>query len=141
MSNDGLLPKGIFGKLHETYGTPYIGTILTGLVIAIVAGLVPIETIAKLVNIGTLLAFTMVCAAVLVMRFKEPNIKRTFKVPYLPVIASLGIVFNVGMMLSLQWENWLRLAIWLAIGLAVYFLYSQRHSVLNRDHKTLNDKY
>lgn len=132
MSNDGLLPKSIFGKLHPKFKTPYIGTILTGLVIAITAGLVPLETIAKLVNIGTLFAFVMVCVAVLIMRFKEPNVDRPFRVPFLPVIASLGIIFNVGMMVSLEWENWIRLIIWLSLGLVVYFAYSQRHSVLGK---------
>lgn len=87
------------GKFHERYGTPYIGTILTGLMIVAVTGLVPIETIAN-VNL---------------------DIRQTFKVPYLPAIGSPGIVFNVGTMLSLQWRTWLRLAIWLALGLAVYF--------------------
>jgi basic amino acid/polyamine antiporter, APA family len=132
MSNDGLLPKSIFGKLHSRFKTPYIGTILTGVVIAIVAGVVPIETIAKLVNIGTLFAFTMVCIAVLIMRYKQPEVNRPFRVPFLPVIAALGIFFNVSMMAFLEWDNWIRLFIWLGLGLIVYFVYSQRHSVLGK---------
>ncbi len=137
MSKDGLLPKSIFGKLHSRFKTPYIGTILTGAVIAITAGVVPIETIAKLVNIGTLFAFTMVCIAVLIMRYKQPGVHRPFKVPFLPVIASLGIFFNVAMMTYLEWDNWIRLFVWLGLGLIVYFAYSQRHSVLGK----LNKKF
>jgi basic amino acid/polyamine antiporter, APA family len=132
MSNDGLIPKSIFGKLHSRFKTPYVGTILTGVIIAITAGVVPIETIAKLVNIGTLFAFTMVCIAVLIMRYKQPEVNRPFKVPFLPVIASLGVIFNVAMMVSLEWDNWIRLFVWLGLGLIVYFVYSQRHSVLGK---------
>jgi len=135
MSNDGLLPKHIFGRLHSKFKTPYIGTILTGLVIAITAGIVPLETIAKLVNIGTLFAFVMVCIAVLIMRFRQPDLHRPFKVPFLPVIASLGILFNVALMMSLELDNWIRLVIWLGLGLIVYFTYSQRHSGLGKKMK------
>lgn len=133
MSKDGLLPKKIFSTLHARFRTPYKGTILTGSIIALVAGLVPIEIIAKMVNIGTLFAFIMVCIAVLIMRYREPGIQRPFKVPALPVVATLGIVFNLGMMLNLGWENWLRLLIWLIIGLAFYLCYSQKHSVLRQN--------
>lgn len=132
MSKDGLLPKKIFSVLHPKFRTPYKGTILTGLVVSLVAGLVPIETIAKMVNIGTLFAFVMVSLAVLIMRYKEPDVSRPFRVPFLPLVAPLGIIFNLGMMLSLGWENWLRLFIWLLIGLLIYLLYSQRHSVLRK---------
>lgn len=130
MSKDGLLPGKIFSVLHPKFRTPYKGTVLTGLVISLVAGLVPIETIAKMVNIGTLFAFVMVSIAVLIMRYRQPEVHRPFKVPYLPVVATLGILFNLGMMLSLGWENWLRLFIWLGIGLVIYLLYSQKHSVM-----------
>lgn len=132
MSKDGLLPRKIFSVLHPTFRTPYKGTILTGLVISLVAGLVPIETIAKMVNIGTLFAFVMVSLAVLIMRYRQPELNRPFKVPYLPVVATLGIIFNLGMMLSLGWENWLRLFIWLGIGLLVYLIYGQKHSIMRR---------
>jgi basic amino acid/polyamine antiporter, APA family len=136
MSKDGLLPKAIFGTLHPIYKTPFRGTLLTGGVIATVAGLVPIETLAKLVNIGTLFAFVMVCIAVFVMRYKQPDVHRPFRLPYLPVIASLGIIFNVSMMLSLEWDNWVRLFGWLAIGLIIYFLYSKKNSVLGQKIKS-----
>jgi len=134
MAKDGLLPKGIFGTLHPVYQTPYKGTLLTGTVIAITAGVVPLETIAKMVNIGTLFAFVMVCIAVFIMRYKQPNVNRPFRVPYLPVIAFLGIFFNLGMMVYLGWGNWLRLFVWMGIGLIIYFAYSQRHSVLRLKH-------
>lgn len=132
MSNDGLLPKALFGKLHPKYNTPFRGTLITGIVIALVAGITPIETLAKLVNIGTLFAFVMVCIAVLSMRRSQPNIQRPFKVPFLGIIAPLGIIFNVGMILSLEMENWVRLGIWLAVGLVVYFLYSHKNSLLGK---------
>jgi APA family basic amino acid/polyamine antiporter len=136
MAKDGLLPRKIFAEIHPRTKVPYRGTALIGIAVSIVAGLIPIETIAKLVNIGTLFAFVMVCIAVMMMRAKEPNVNRPFKVPYLYVIAPLGIIFNMGMMLSLGWENWLRLFVWLALGLIVYFLYSQKNSVMR---KAIND--
>lgn len=130
MANDGLLPKTVFGKLHPKFKTPFRGTLITGVAVALVSGMTPIETLAKLVNIGTLFAFAMVCVAVLLMRYKQPQVSRPFKVPYLFIIAPLGILFNIAMMLSLEWENWMRLFIWLLIGLTIYFLYSQKHSLM-----------
>jgi APA family basic amino acid/polyamine antiporter len=132
MSKDGLLPRGIFAVLHAKFKTPYRGTMLTGFVIALVAGLAPIEKIANLVNIGTLFAFVMVCIAVVVMRYKQPEVHRPFKTPYLPVVATLGIIFNLAMMFSLDMVTWLRLFGWLALGLIVYFVYSRRHSILRK---------
>ncbi|SDJ97424.1 basic amino acid/polyamine antiporter, APA family [Catalinimonas alkaloidigena] len=132
MAKDGLMPQRIFGVLHPRFITPYRGTLLTGLLTAIVAALTPIELIAKLVNIGTLLAFVMVCVAVWRMRLKEPHLHRPFRVRALPVVATLGIVFNLGMMLSLAWENWARLAAWLLLGLVVYFFYGRHRSVLQK---------
>lgn len=132
MSKDGLLPKRFFGELHPTYKTHFSGTLITGLAVALVAGITPTETIAKLVNIGTLFAFVMVCIAVLVMRYRQPQVHRPFKVPLLNLIAPLGILFNVGMMLSLEWENWLRLLIWLLIGLIIYLAYSQKNSIMKQ---------
>lgn len=131
MSRDGLLPKQLFGVLHEKFKTPYKGTVLTGLVVALVAGLTPIDAIAKMVNIGTLFAFVMVCVAVWRMRYTEPHVQRPFRVKYLPLVAGLGILFNLGMMFSLELENWLRLFGWLGLGVVVYFLYGKKHSVVN----------
>lgn len=140
MAKDGLLPKKIFAEIHPRTKVPYRGTALIGCAVAVVAGLIPIETIAKLVNIGTLFAFVMVCIAVMMMRAREPHANRPFKVPYLYIIAPLGIIFNLGMMLSLGWENWLRLFVWLALGLIVYFAYSQKHSVMRKTLEENNKK-
>src|SRR5690606_16195604 len=130
MAKDGLLPKKIFAELHPRTRVPYRGTALIGAAVSLTSGLIPIETIAKLVNIGTLFAFVMVCIAVLVMRQREPEVKRPFRVPYIYIIAPLGIIFNLGMMLSLGWENWMRLFLWLALGMVIYFAYGRRHSVM-----------
>ncbi|WP_416867410.1 MAG: amino acid permease [Imperialibacter sp.] len=132
MSKDGLLPAKIFGYVHPKLKTPSRSSILIGTLIALVAGFTPIDTIAKLVNIGTLLAFVLVCISVWRLRHTQPDLPRPFRVRALPLVAILGIVFNFGMMLSLEWENWLRLLIWLFIGLLVYFIYSRKHSVLRK---------
>jgi len=132
MSKDGLLPAKLFGYVHPKLKTPSRSSILIGTLIALVAGFTPIDTIAKLVNIGTLLAFVLVCISVWRLRHTQPSLPRPFRVRALPLVAILGIVFNFGMMLSLEWENWLRLLIWLFIGLLVYFIYSRKHSVLRK---------
>jgi APA family basic amino acid/polyamine antiporter len=132
MSKDGLLPHRIFGKLHPRFQTPFNGTLITGIAIAIVAGLLPLTTIAKLVNIGTLFAFVVICIAVFIMRKKEPDAKRGFRVPMLPLVGTLGVLFNLTMMISLGWENWVRLVVWMAIGLLIYFLYGQKNSKLRK---------
>jgi APA family basic amino acid/polyamine antiporter len=132
MAKDGLLPKRIFAELHPRTRVPYRGTALIGGAVALTSGLIPIETIAKLVNIGTLFAFVMVCIAVLLMRYRQPDVNRPFRVPYLFIIAPLGIIFNLGMMLSLGWENWMRLFVWLALGMVIYFLYSRKHSEMRK---------
>lgn len=132
MAKDGLLPSKVFAEVHPRLQTPHKSSILVGILIALVAGFTPIETIAKLVNIGTLLAFVFVCSAVWRLRVTQPGLHRPFRVKALPVVASLGIIFNFGMMLSLEWENWVRLIFWLLVGLAVYFLYSKKHSLLGK---------
>ena len=128
MANDGLLPKGFFGAIHPKFRTPYKNTILVGLLAAIVGSLTPIDDIAKMVNIGTLLAFVIVCVAVLVLRYKSPGQHRPFRTPWVPVVPILGIVFNGYMMYKLGWVNWARLITWLFIGLVIYFAYSRKHS-------------
>jgi APA family basic amino acid/polyamine antiporter len=127
MSRDGLLPPA-FSKVHPRFKTPYITTILTGTVAAIVAGLFPIGLLGQLVSIGTLLAFVIVCAGVWILRVREPNTPRAFKTPFVPVVPALGIVSCFGLMAGLPKDTWYRLIVWLVIGLAVYFLYSRKHS-------------
>ena len=131
MANDGLLPA-MFCKVHRTCRTPYITTILTGIVVAIIAGLFPISILGELVSIGTLLAFFIVCIGVLVLRYTHPEIKRPFKVPFVPVIPLLGAACVLLQMIFLPRATWERLLIWLAIGLIIYFVYSRRHSNLRR---------
>jgi APA family basic amino acid/polyamine antiporter len=95
-----------------------------------VSAFTPIDSISKMVNIGTLLAFVMVCIAVWIMRKKEPTRHRPFRAPAVWLIAPLGVIFNLGMMLTLEWQNWTRLVIWLLIGLVIYFMYGKKHSVM-----------
>ena len=130
MARDGLIPREFFGAVHPRFRTPHKATILTGILVAIVAALFPLKILADLVNIGTLMAFVIVCAAVMVLRRTNPDLPRPFRTPLVPGVPILGIVFNLGMMFSLGFENWLRLFVWLAVGLAIYFTYGRRHSTL-----------
>ena len=128
MAKDGLLPTKFFADIHPKWRTPWKNTILVGLLAAVVGSLVPIDDIGRMVNIGTLLAFVIVCVAVLVLRRTDPNQPRPFRTPWVPLVPILGVVFNGYMMCRLGWINWARLIIWLAIGLVVYFTYGQKHS-------------
>lgn len=132
MSKDGLLPKGVFGTLHPKFKTPYKANMLTGIVVASVSALTPINVIAELVNIGTLLAFVIVCASVWIMRYKEPNRERPFRTPWINVVAPLGMLFNLALMASLGIHNWERLIFWLGLGCLVYFFYGRKHSSLQK---------
>jgi len=131
MANDGLLPKKL-ATLHPKFRTPYITTILTGVVACIIAGLLPINILSELVSIGTLLAFVIVCISILILRKKRPDIKRPFRTPWVPVVPVLGAVICFAQMLGLPWETWERLFIWMAIGMVIYFIYSRKHSKLAR---------
>jgi APA family basic amino acid/polyamine antiporter len=128
MANDGLLPKKFFGAIHHKFRTPYKNTILVGLIAAIVGSLTPINIIGQMVNIGTLFAFVIVCLSVLVLRRTQPGQKRPFRTPFVPLVPILGIGFNCYMMYKLGLWNWVRLIIWLVIGMVVYFTYSRKHS-------------
>jgi APA family basic amino acid/polyamine antiporter len=128
MANDGLLPRKFFADIHPKYRTPYKNTIAVGLLAAIVGSVTPIDDIGKMVNIGTLLAFVIVCIAVMVLRNTNPDQPRPFRTPFVPVVPILGIIFNGYMMYKLGWVNWARLIIWLIIGLVVYFSYGRHHS-------------
>jgi APA family basic amino acid/polyamine antiporter len=128
MANDGLLPRKFFADIHPRFRTPWKNTILVGLLAAIVGSVTPIDDIGKMVNIGTLLAFVIVCIAVMVLRRTDPQQSRPFRTPLVPVVPILGIGFNGYMMYKLGWINWARLIIWLVIGLVVYFTYGRHHS-------------
>jgi len=128
MANDGLLPKKFFADVHPKFRTPWKNTMLVGLLAAIVGSVTPIDDIGKMVNIGTLLAFVIVCIAVLVLRNTNPGQPRPFRTPWVPFVPIMGILFNGFMMYKLGWINWARLIIWLFIGMVVYFTYSRHHS-------------
>jgi APA family basic amino acid/polyamine antiporter len=129
MSRDGLLGPWA-GKVHRTWRTPYLSTIYTGIAVAIAAGLLPLQLLGQLVNIGTLLAFVLVCAGVLILRAKRPDLERPFRTPFVPFVPIMGILSCFGLMLTLPADTWIRLVIWLLIGFAIYFGYSRKHSVL-----------
>ncbi len=129
MANDGLLPKS-FSKVHPRFRTPYVTTIVTGAVACFVAGILPINILSELVSIGTLLAFTIVCISIIVLRKKRPDIHRPFKTPLVPFIPIIGAVICLMQMMSLPWETWERLIIWMIIGLVIYFTYGIRKSRL-----------
>ena len=133
MANDGLLPKKFFAAVHPKFRTPYKNTIAVGLLAAIVGSVTPIDDIGKMVNIGTLLAFVIVCIAVMVLRNTNPDQPRPFRTPLVPFVPVMGIIFNGYMMYKLGWINWARLIIWLVIGLVIYFTYSRYHSRVRGD--------
>ncbi len=128
MANDGLLPKSFFAAIHPKFRTPYKNTILVGLIAAIVGSITPIDDIGKMVNIGTMLAFVIVCMAIMILRHTNPAQARLFRTPWVPFVPIMGILFNGYMMYKLGWVNWARLGIWLVIGLVIYFTYSRFHS-------------
>ena len=129
MSRDGLLP-GVFSRVHPRFQTPHKSNLLLGAFISLFAGLVPIHVVGEMCSIGTLLAFVMVCVGVLIMRKREPDAPRSFRTPWVPVVPILGIVTCLVMMLSLPGDTWIRLFVWLAIGLLIYFGYGKKHSKL-----------
>jgi len=128
MANDGLLPRKFFADVHPKFRTPWKNTILVGLLAAAVGSVTPIDDIGKMVNIGTLLAFVIVSIAVIVLRRTNPDQPRPFRTPWVPLVPILGVISNGYMMIKLGWVNWLRLVIWLFIGLIVYFSYGRKHS-------------
>ncbi|MEU6510830.1 MULTISPECIES: amino acid permease [unclassified Streptomyces] len=129
MSRDGLLPKW-FAKTHPTRHVPTRVTWIVGAGSAAIAGFVPIGSAAELTNIGILLAFVVVCTAVIVLRYRQPDLPRTFRTPWMPVVPALGVVFSIWLITYLTWETWVRFAVWFVIGCVIYFRYSYRHSAL-----------
>ena len=137
MARDGLLPERFFADIHPRFLTPWKSTLVLGMAIGTMAGLLPLDALLHLANIGTLLAFVIVCAAVLVMRRTNPQATRPFRCPWSPVIPSLGIACCLLLMFSLPAANWWRLVIWLGLGLIVYFCYGYWHSHVRREREEI----
>lgn len=134
MSRDGLLPKGL-ASVHKKYRTPFSNTWLTGFVAAGIAGFVDLTTLAHLVNMGTLAAFTLISIAIIILRRKHPELKSTFRVPFVPVLPAISALFCIYLSISLPAITWISFLIWLAVGTLVYFLYGRKHSLLNKEHE------
>lgn len=131
MAKDGLLPFNVFGKIHETYKTPFRSTVLVGAVVSVVAATTPINKVSEMCSMGTLLAFAMISIAVLIMRIKQPELERPFKTPAVWFVSIAGAAFNFGLMYFVRPDTWVAFIIWSTLGLIVYFLYSRKHSHLN----------
>jgi basic amino acid/polyamine antiporter, APA family len=130
MGKDGLLPKA-FGDLHPKYKTPYKANLAILVIVGLFAAFIPGDIVGDMTSIGTLFAFILVCISVIVLRKTEPNMKREFKTPLVPLVPILGVIVCLAMIYGLGWTNWLRLGVWLAIGLVIYFGYSKKNSILN----------
>jgi APA family basic amino acid/polyamine antiporter len=139
MSRDGLLPKW-FAKTHPTRHVPTRVTWIVGVASAVIAGFLPIEEAAELTNIGILLAFVVVCVAVIVLRYRRPDLPRTFRTPGMPFVPAIGIVFSLWLTTFLAWHTWVRFAVWLVIGLVIYFGYSYHRSALARQQQPESGK-
>jgi len=129
MSRDGLLGRWA-GQVHPRFRTPYRSTIYTGIAVCVATGLLPLQVLGTWVNIGTLLAFVLVCAGVWILRHTRPDLERPFRTPFVPLVPLLGILSCLGLMLTLPLDTWIRLLAWLVIGIGIYFGYSRKHSVL-----------
>jgi basic amino acid/polyamine antiporter, APA family len=130
MSRDGLLPQW-FAHLHPVRKVPTRVTWITGAASAVIAGFLPINDAAELTNIGILLAFVVVCVAVIVLRYRRPDVPRSFRLPVMPVVPAVGVVFSLWLITFLSPVTWLRFAVWFVIGLIIYFTYGRKHSRLN----------
>jgi APA family basic amino acid/polyamine antiporter len=131
MSKDGLIGKW-GSRVHPRFRTPYMSTIITGVAVTIASGTLPLQLLGQLVNIGTLLAFVLVCIGVIVLRKTRPDLHRPFRTPFVPFVPIMGILCCAGLMLTLPADTWIRLIVWLAIGLVIYFTYGRRNSVLQK---------
>jgi len=137
MAKDGLLPK-VFSDIHPRFQTPWRSNILFCIFVGLFAAFVPIRVVGEMTSIGTLLAFVIVCAGVWIMRYSMPDAPRAFKTPLVPFVPIMGIITCVGMMLFLPWDTWLRLIVWMAIGMVIYFGYGKKHSKVRRAALTTN---
>jgi APA family basic amino acid/polyamine antiporter len=134
MGKDGLLPK-MFSDLHSKFKTPYKANVAILIIVGAFAAFVPGDIVGDMTSIGTLFAFVLVCISVIILRKKEPDMKREFRAPWVPFVPILGIIVCLAMMYGLGWPNWLRLFAWMVIGVVIYFTYSKKHSVLNNSEK------
>jgi APA family basic amino acid/polyamine antiporter len=129
MGKDGLLPKAL-SDLHPKFKTPYKANIVIFFIVGLFAAFVPGDIVGDMTSIGTLFAFILVCISVIVLRKTEPNMKREFKTPWVPFVPILGVIVCLSMIYGLGWTNWLRLLLWMVLGLIIYFAYSKKHSNL-----------
>jgi APA family basic amino acid/polyamine antiporter len=136
MSRDGLLPA-MFGRVHPRFRTPYMSTWLTGIAVAIAAGLLPLSTLSQLVSMGTLLAFTLACVGIVILRRTAPALERPFRTPGMPWVPAFGALACVAQMFGLPWATWVRLVVWLVLGLVVYVAYGRAHAVATRASRSL----
>jgi APA family basic amino acid/polyamine antiporter len=132
MARDGLVPP-ILGRIDKHRHTPYVGTLVTGTIAAVTAGFAPLGLLGELISIGTLLAFAVVCAGILILRRIAPEARRPFRTPWVPLVPLLGVLSCLALMLSLPNGTWIRLILWVGAGLAVYWLYGRRHSKLRKE--------
>lgn len=131
MSKDGLLPK-VFSAVHPRFQTPYKANLFFAIFVSLFAAFVPVNIVGEMVSIGTLFAFVLVCIGVMVMRKSDPNTPRPFRAPWVPFVPIAGILICLSMMVSLPLDTWIRLAVWMALGLIIYFAYSKHHSLIRK---------
>jgi APA family basic amino acid/polyamine antiporter len=131
MAKDGLIPK-TFSAVHKKFQTPYKSNILFAVFVSLFAAFVPVRVVGEMVSIGTLFAFVLVCIGVMVMRKSDPATPRPFRTPWVPFVPVAGIIICVLMMVSLPLDTWIRLAVWMILGLAIYFFYSKKHSLIRK---------
>jgi APA family basic amino acid/polyamine antiporter len=125
----------MFSDLHSKFKTPYKANVAILIIVGAFAAFVPGDIVGDMTSIGTLFAFVLVCISVIILRKREPNMKREFRTPWVPFIPILGVLVCLSMMYGLGWPNWLRLFAWMAIGVLIYFIYSKKNSVLNNPEK------